>query len=87
LVDSCSLLGACFLEKGFGDLAIKWYQRGLDSPAVSEDETLGLLYEMGNLHLALGDVDEARRTFIEIYGVNSNYRDVVARLEDLRADD
>lgn len=87
LVDSCSLLGACFLEKGFGDLAIKWYRRGLDSPAISEDETLGLLYEMGNLHLALGNVEEARQSFVEIYGANSNYRDVVARLADLRTED
>jgi tetratricopeptide (TPR) repeat protein len=87
LVDSCSLLGACFLEKGFGDLAIKWYRRGLDSPAVSEDETLGLLYEMGNLHLALGNVEEARQSFVEIYGANSNYRDVVARLADLRTEE
>ncbi len=87
LVDSCSLLGACFLEKGFGELAIKWYRRGLDSPAVSEDETLGLLYEMGNLYLALGNIEEARQTFIDIYGANSNYRDVVARLADLRTEE
>jgi tetratricopeptide (TPR) repeat protein len=84
LVDCCSLLGACFLEKGFPDLAIKWFERGLESPQVTENESLGLLYELGNLYLITGDKDVARKTFADIYGVNSNYRDVVAKLEELK---
>ena len=84
LVDCCSLLGACFLDKGFPDLAIKWYERGLEAPEVTENESLGLLYELGNLYLVTGDKDVARTTFAEIYGVNSNYRDVVAKLEELK---
>ncbi|MFQ5527962.1 MAG: tetratricopeptide repeat protein, partial [Thermoanaerobaculia bacterium] len=84
LVDCCSLLGASFLEKGFPDLAVKWYQRGLTAPDASDEEKLGLLYELGNLYLSTGDKDTARDTFAEIYGANSNYRDVVAKLEELR---
>ena len=86
LVECCSLLGQCFAEKDFADLALKWYRRGLESPHVSEEATLGLLYEVGNLHLASGDRDAARDAFAEIYGVNSNFRDVVAKLEELRTD-
>ncbi len=85
LVDCCSLLAASFVDKGFPELAVKWYQRGLDSPSLTEEESLGLLYELGNLHLSLGDEDKARDRFVEIYGINSNYRDVVARLKDLDA--
>ena len=87
LVDCCSLLGACFLEKGFPDLAVKWYERGLKSANISEKETLGLLYELGNLYVATGETDQALDTFTEIYGTNSNYRDVVARLADLDGSD
>jgi tetratricopeptide (TPR) repeat protein len=83
LVECCSLLAACFREKGFPELALKWYQRALDSPNVTEDETLGLAYELADLHLAMGDTDAARERFVEIYGINSNYRDVVAKLEEL----
>jgi tetratricopeptide (TPR) repeat protein len=83
-IDCCSLLGSCFLEKGFPDLAIKWYERGLGAPRISEMESLGLLYELGNLYMVTGEKDVARRAFAEIYGVNSNYRDVVAKLEELR---
>jgi tetratricopeptide (TPR) repeat protein len=84
LVECCSMLGLCFLEKGLPELAVKWYQRGLKAPAVSEEESLGLLYDMGNAYLALDDREAAHKTFVEVYGINSNYRDVVARLEELR---
>ena len=85
LVDCCSLLAASFVDKGFPELAVKWYLRGLDSPSLTEEESLGLLFELGNLHLSLGEEDKARERFVEIYGINSNYRDVVAKLEELDA--
>ena len=37
-----------------------------------------------NLYLITGDKEVARKTFADIYGVNSNYRDVVAKLEELK---
>ncbi len=83
LVDCCSLLATCFLEKGFPELAVKWYKEGLDSPTITEDETLGLWYELGNLYVAIGEADQAREQFVEIYGINSSYRDVGNRLEEL----
>jgi tetratricopeptide (TPR) repeat protein len=84
LVDSCSMLGACFQEKGFPDLAVKWYKRGLDAPMISEEESLSLLYDLGSVYAVAGEREAAYEVFVEIYGVNSHYRDVVARLEELR---
>ncbi len=83
LVSCCSMLGLCFLDKGLPELAIKWYRRGLDSGQASEDDHLGLLYDMGNVYDSTGDVETAYKTFVEIYGINTNYRDVVARIEEL----
>ena len=83
LVDCCSLLATCFLEKGFPELAIKWYKEGLESPTISEEETLGLWYELGELYFSIGEEDQARQQFVEIYGINSSYRDVGTRLEQL----
>ncbi len=83
LVSCCSNLGLCFLEKGIPELAVKWYRRGLDAPGISEDDSLGLLYDLGNAYLSTGDNDTAYKTFVELYGINSNYRDVVARIEEL----
>ena len=83
LVECCSMLGLCFLDKGLPELAIKWYRRGLQSPRLSEEDSLGLLYDMGNVYESMGDTEEAYKTFVEIYGINTNYRDVVARIEEL----
>lgn len=84
LVECCSMLGLSFLEKGLPELAIKWYRQGLETPDLTEEETLGLLYDMGNLYLDMEDREAAHKTFVEIYGINSNYRDVVAKLEELK---
>jgi pilus assembly protein FimV len=83
LVSCCSMLGLCFLDKGLPELAIKWYGRGLEAPHLSEEDHLGLLYDLGNAHEAAGDADTAYKTFVDLYGINSNYRDVVARLAEL----
>jgi len=83
LVECCSLLAASFVDKEFYDLAIQWYEKGIDSPVIDEESRLGLLYELGTLLIGTGQANEARQRFLEIYGLNSNYRDVVARLEEL----
>ncbi len=84
LVDCCSMLGVCFLEKGLPELGIKWYQKGLEAPGVSDDATMGMLYDMGNVYFSMGDEEAALKTFSELYGINSGYRDVIAKIEELR---
>ncbi len=83
LVESSSMLGICFMEKGLPELAVRWYRKGLESPQISEDVTLGLLYDMGIAYMSLADYDAAYKTFVEIYGMNSNFRDVSAKLQEL----
>jgi len=82
-IECCSMLGLCFLEKGMPQLAIKWYRKGLEVPEIGEDEHLGLLYDLGAAHVETGDTDAAHKAFIEIYGIKSNYRDVVSRIKQL----
>ena len=83
LVLCCSMLGLCFLDKGLPELAVKWYHRGLEAPGLSEEDTLGLLYDLGCAYLAVGDQESAYKAFVDLYGINTNYRDVVARIEEL----
>jgi tetratricopeptide (TPR) repeat protein len=82
-VECCSMLGLCFLEKGLPQLAIKWYRKGLEAPGLREEDRLGLLYDLGNVYLDVGERDEAYRTFLEIYGSDANFRDVGERLRAL----
>jgi tetratricopeptide (TPR) repeat protein len=82
-VECCSLLGLCFLEKGMPQLAIKWYGKGLAAPGIRETETAGLLYDLARVYQDTGDTNLAYTTFLEVYGMNTNYRDVVERVRDL----
>jgi len=85
MVECCSMLGLCFLEKGMPQLAVKWYRKGLESPDIKEIETVGLLYDLGGVYQDMGDLELAYRTFLEVYGLNTNYRDIVNRVKDLEA--
>ncbi|MGE5715633.1 MAG: tetratricopeptide repeat protein, partial [Acidobacteriota bacterium] len=49
-VECCSMLGLCFLEKGMPQLAVKWYRKGLESPQIKEEETVGLLYDLACIY-------------------------------------
>ncbi|MES1245188.1 MAG: tetratricopeptide repeat protein [Acidobacteriota bacterium] len=84
LVISSSMLGLCFLDKGLPELSVKWYRRGMEAPNLAEEDHLGLMYDLGNAYMAMGDMSSAFATFVELYGINTNYRDVVAKLEELR---
>jgi tetratricopeptide (TPR) repeat protein len=82
-VECCSMLGLCFLEKGMPQLAVKWYRKGLEAPHINESETVGLLYDLANVYQSTGDVDNAYRTFLEVYGFDTGFRDVAARVREL----
>jgi tetratricopeptide (TPR) repeat protein len=82
-VECCSMLGLCFLEKGMLQLAIKWYRKGLETPRIKETEAIGLLYDLAKVYQSTGDVDNAYRTFLEVYGFDTSFRDVAARVREL----
>lgn len=83
LIDCCSMLGMCFMEKGMPQLAEKWYRKAMESPDLSEDEQLGLLYDLGSLFMQSGDIKNAYKSFIEIYSMRNSYRDVEDRVKEL----
>jgi tetratricopeptide (TPR) repeat protein len=83
LVLCCSMLGLCFVDKGLPELAIKWYRRALEHPGISGDDSLGMMYDLGNVYMSMGDDATAYKTFVDLYGIDTSYRDVVAKLEEL----
>ena len=82
-VECASMLGLCFLEKGMPQLAIKWYRKGLEMPEINEEEHVGLLYDLGNAYVEVGDTQNAQKAFMEVYGMNTNYRDIVGRIKQI----
>lgn len=84
LLECCSMLGLCFLEKGMPEIAIKWFEKGLSAPGRSEEEYHGLQYDLALAHQAAGDPERALELYMNIYHVNARFRDVKDRVRDLQ---
>lgn len=81
----CStLLGHCFMEKGMPNLALTWYQRGLETVGLNEEEKQALNYEIANAYEVAGEKEKATEYFEKIYAENIDYRDVSKRLKNLK---
>jgi tetratricopeptide (TPR) repeat protein len=85
LLECASMLGICFLEKGMPKLAVKWFEKALKAPGRSEEEYQGLRYDLAMAYEAAGDVDKALSLFTDLYGQDANFRDVAAKVRELRA--
>jgi hypothetical protein len=79
------MLGICFMEKGMPKLAVKWFEKGLAAPGRGEEEYQGLRYDLAIALEASGETDRALGMFTELYGQDANFRDVAAKVRDLRA--
>jgi hypothetical protein len=84
VVQCCSLLATCFLEKGMPEIAVKWFKTAIDAPGVDADSILALLYEMGSAQETAGDRTGALKSFKDVYARNIDYRNVADRIRDLQ---
>jgi tetratricopeptide (TPR) repeat protein len=80
----CNMLGHCFVQKGLPEAAIMWFKKGLAAPGHSEDEYQALRYELAGAYEELGDVEQAKQHYTEVYGVDVNYREVGDKLRSLK---
>jgi tetratricopeptide (TPR) repeat protein len=83
-LECCGILGICFRDKGMHELALKWYKRGLDMPDLDEHQAIGLRYDMAEAYREKGDFGQALKMYTEVYGVDSTYRDVSARIKEMK---
>ncbi|MGH9862132.1 MAG: tetratricopeptide repeat protein, partial [Candidatus Acidiferrales bacterium] len=84
LFQACTLLGVCFMDKGMPQIAVRWYERALNTPGVDEEGALALRYDLGLAHEQAGNRKAALECFMEVYGANVDYRDVGDRIRELR---
>ncbi|MGH9375415.1 MAG: tetratricopeptide repeat protein [Terriglobia bacterium] len=83
-VESCSLLGSCFMEKRMPAIAVRWYRRALEAPGNDEETTLGLNYDLGLAYEQSGDAKAALDRFSEVYSLNIDYQDVAEKIRSLQ---
>ncbi len=84
VVKCCNMLGLCFVEKGLPQVAIKWFNRGLATPGHHEETYQALRYDLACAHELAGNLKSALETFLDVYGININYRDVAEKIENLK---
>lgn len=79
------LLGVCFMEKGMPSLAAPWLARALESPGIDDETSLALTYDLATAYERSGNRDGALQRFVQVYGVNANYRDVAEKIRALQS--
>jgi len=84
-LECSSMIGICFMEKGMADVAVQWYERGLQVPGRAPEEYRGLRYDLGMAWEAAGDITKARTTFADLVREDPSFRDVSDKLRDLQA--
>ena len=80
---SSEALGLCFFEKGQFSVAETIMRRGLDAPANSEAERIGLLYWLGRALEEQQKVLEALEAYNRVFAVDINFSDVNKRVQAL----
>ena len=77
-------LAGCFVEKGVPEASIKWYTKAL-TVATNDESRTALHYDLALAHEASGELHEALKHYMEVYGTNIDYRDVAERIKALKA--
>jgi tetratricopeptide (TPR) repeat protein len=78
-----NLIGHCFMQKSMPHLALKWFQRALETPGLGDEEKQGIWYELALAHEAEGDLENAGRYFEQVYAENIDFRDVSQRVKNI----
>ncbi len=66
------------------EASFKWFLRALEA-APDEESRIALNYELASAYAAAGRKHEALDHFMEVYGINIDYRDVASRIRELRS--
>jgi tetratricopeptide (TPR) repeat protein len=84
-IQCCHMLGVCFKQKSMPKVAVMWFKRGLELPNSSENEYQALRYEIGLCYEEMGEREKALDLFMEVYGINVNYRNVNEKIRQLQS--
>lgn len=83
------LLGRCFQEKGYLELARREYEQALETGQATEGRSLDerskeILYNLGTIAEREGQGNEARSYYSRIFGADIAYRDVAEKMEQFK---
>ncbi|MDF3129391.1 tetratricopeptide repeat protein [Kiritimatiellaeota bacterium B1221] len=80
-IDALYLMGSCFKAKGQYDIAATQLQKAAEELPTMDDTKMAILYELGEVLEAQGDLDAALEHFKSIYAVDIGYKKVGEKIE------
>ena len=84
VMQCCTFLGLCFMDKGQPGVAAIWYDRALRTPDLDPESVLALRYDLGVAQESAGEPIAALKSFSQVYAMNIDYRDVGERIAALQ---
>jgi len=84
-VRACNMLGTCFLDMDSSDMAVKEFERALATPHLTENDAVGIYYNLATACERLGDYRRALDELRKVYAIDINYLDVKDKLRKMRA--
>lgn len=81
-----NLLGHCFMQQEMPHLALKWFERSLETQDLSKEEKQGVWYELAAAYEADGNLEHAGKFYEQVYAENVNFRDVSERIRSVSVD-
>lgn len=85
IMQTYTWLAQCFLEKGVPEAAVRWYEKALGVKGIDGETRVALNYELAAAYETAGDRPAALRHFMDVYGMNIDYRDVAERIKALKS--
>ncbi len=82
-VKCLEMIGQCFLKQNQPQLAIRQLTKGLSLIGDDGEESMGIKYNLGLAYEMIGDVDNARTNFEDVYVVDVTFRDVAEKIKKL----
>ena len=83
-VRCAGLLGLCFLAKGEPEPAVEELLKGLAATQAGTEERWGILYDLATAYEAFGNPQKALESLLAVQNEMPKFRDVRARIRDLR---
>lgn len=74
-------LALCFKQKNQLDIAAEQLEKAASELSIMDETKKDVVYELGSIYEAMGQVPKAASLYKEIYAVDFGYRDVAAKIE------
>jgi tetratricopeptide (TPR) repeat protein len=84
-VDSSSMLGICYIEKGTYPLAIEALRNAIEKMEDRNEPYWVMKYDLAEAYEKNGNLKESLGLYTEVYGWNSKFRAVSDKIDELKA--